>query len=70
MIVKLMFNSLGVLNKMGYKISFWGVGNISYLDLDGGYIHMCMYIFVYLYTNIVYLLVCIRLVCLINFVFR
>lgn len=37
---------------MGYKISFWGVGNISYLDLDGGYIHVCTYVYVHICVHI------------------
>lgn len=48
-----MVNSMSVLTKMGYKISFWGVGNIPYLDWDGGYIHMCTrVVFVYIYMHI------------------
>lgn len=47
-----MVNFLGVFTKVGSKISYWGVGNISYIDLDGGYIHVCTYVYVHICVHI------------------
>ena len=57
-----MVNSMVVLTKKEYKISFWDVGNIPYLDLDCGNMCVCTYLCVclslYMHIHISYLLIC------------